>query len=138
MSELKLCYISGNCAYFTTQSLDKQWGDDWNDAPYEHNAGHPYSPHPNSPEDWNEDMTPKWKIIKVYFDGAVDKPEEGHCNSPYSVEKINKHEAPWLQTSRYAEPPYINLFAGASFSEFEDFIKSNEGKVYVSKEDELT
>lgn len=38
------CYVEGNRAWFTTQSLDKQWGDDWNDAPYEHNAGRPYEP----------------------------------------------------------------------------------------------
>ena len=29
-------------AYFTPVSLDEQWGDDWDDAPYEHNAGIPY------------------------------------------------------------------------------------------------
>ena len=29
-------------AYFTPISLDKQWGDDWNDTPFEHNAGIPY------------------------------------------------------------------------------------------------
>ena len=40
----KLCYVEGNIAYFTTQDLDKQWGDDWDDAPYEHNAGLPYLP----------------------------------------------------------------------------------------------
>lgn len=27
--ELRLCYVSRPWAYFTTQSLDKQWGDDW-------------------------------------------------------------------------------------------------------------
>jgi len=30
-----LCYVSGPWAYFTTQALNKQWGDDWDDAPYE-------------------------------------------------------------------------------------------------------
>jgi hypothetical protein len=39
-----LCYVDGVFAYFTTQSLKKQTGDDWNDAPYEHNAGEPYGP----------------------------------------------------------------------------------------------
>lgn len=39
-----LCYVDGNRAYFTTQPLDQQWGDDWDDAPYEHNAGTPYTP----------------------------------------------------------------------------------------------
>lgn len=42
--EPRLCYVEGDWAYFTTQPLDKQWGDDWDDAPYEHNAGEPYYP----------------------------------------------------------------------------------------------
>lgn len=52
-----LCYVDRPWAYFTTQSLSEQWGDDWNDAPYEYNAGPPYSPcwhnepeHRNNPE----------------------------------------------------------------------------------------
>ena len=39
MEEFKLCYIENDNAYFTTNDLMKQWGDDWNDALYEHNAG---------------------------------------------------------------------------------------------------
>jgi len=64
----RLCYVDLPWVYFTTQDLDKQWGDDWDDAPYEHNAEEPYSPGKyyfadgrveNKPEDWNEDGTPK-------------------------------------------------------------------------------
>ena len=44
MDTPRLCYIDNCWAYFTTQPLDKQWGDDWDDAPYEHNAGEPYTP----------------------------------------------------------------------------------------------
>ena len=57
-----LCYVAGNFAYFTTKPLSEQWGDDWDDAPYEHNAGTPYSPcwhnepghrnNPNSKRGW--------------------------------------------------------------------------------------
>ena len=34
-------YIEGEIDHyaFFTPVFDKQWGDDWNDAPYEHNAG---------------------------------------------------------------------------------------------------
>jgi hypothetical protein len=39
-----LCYVDGCWAFFTTKPLSEQWGDDWNDAPYEHNAGRPYGP----------------------------------------------------------------------------------------------
>lgn len=41
---MRLCYVSGPFAYFTSKELSEQWGDDWNDAPYEHNAGEPYAP----------------------------------------------------------------------------------------------
>jgi hypothetical protein len=44
MVEPILCYVSENFAWFTTRSLEEQWGDDWDDAPYEHNAGEPYGP----------------------------------------------------------------------------------------------
>lgn len=42
--EFGLCYVKGCFAYFTSQPVEEQWGDDWNDAPYEHNAGEPYGP----------------------------------------------------------------------------------------------
>lgn len=46
----KLCYVHHNILYFT-DSFEKQWGDDWDDAPYEHNAGEPY--------EWEDDWTPE-------------------------------------------------------------------------------
>lgn len=56
-TEPVLCYISKPWAYFTTQKLEDQWGDDWDDAPYEHNAGEPYGPcwhnHPSARFDPN-------------------------------------------------------------------------------------
>lgn len=48
-----LCYIDGPWAYFTTQNLHKQWGDDWDDRPYECNAGSPYGPC------WHNDPGPR-------------------------------------------------------------------------------
>ena len=53
MKEFRLCYVNGPFAYFTTKEVSEQWGDDWNDAPYEHNAGKPY--------EWSKrDKAPKW------------------------------------------------------------------------------
>jgi hypothetical protein len=40
--EYRLCYIDGQKAWFT-DNFEKQWGDDWNDKPYECNAGEPYN-----------------------------------------------------------------------------------------------
>jgi hypothetical protein len=39
-----LCYVEGSKAYFTTQALADQWGDDWDHVPYEHNAETPNAP----------------------------------------------------------------------------------------------
>ena len=39
-----LCFVDKTWAYFTTKPIESQWGDDWDDAPYEHNAGEPYGP----------------------------------------------------------------------------------------------
>ena len=80
-----LCYIEGSWAYFTTRKLSEQWGDDWDDAPYEHNAGTPndYSDHDK------KDGREPWQIVKVAWDGDFEPPCEGHLNSPWSVEQIN-------------------------------------------------
>jgi hypothetical protein len=130
----KLCYIDGNQAYFTNQELEKQWGDDWDDAPYEHNAGEPYPPpRPDLPDrmemwpnSWNPDGTPKWEVIKIMFDGDFLQPKDYHPNSPYSVEKLNTGIFPWLRTSD--EKAFIR--AGATIKEFTEFVKTHGGEVY--------
>jgi len=115
----QLCYIEDAWAYFTTQELEKQWGDDWNDAPYEHNAGTPYTEE-------------GFKITRVAFDGEFEQPKDGHFNSPYSVEMINKKACAWLRTSSWKEKQDA-ICAGATFEEFEMFIKRNGGQVYLSR-----
>ena len=144
MKNYKLCYIANNFAYFTTQDLDKQWGDDWNDAPYEHNAGAPYEPSiryyadgrkEKFERDWNEDGTPKWEILKVAFDTRwyVETPAEtAGSNSMYSVQMINNKLIPWL-----VKYPDKELFAGASVEEFITFIEECGGTVYLPKSKDL-
>lgn len=41
MEQYRLCYIDGNKAWFT-DNFDRQWGDDWDDRPYQCNAEEPY------------------------------------------------------------------------------------------------
>jgi len=120
---LKLCYVDDCYAYFTTKELSEQWGDDWNDAPYEHNAGSPYSPHKNIKDDWNEDGSPKWRILRVAFNGALDAPCENHLNSPYSVEEINKGNIPWLKSASYYNEK-IEIYAGETLKAFIQKIKN--------------
>lgn len=115
-SVFKLCYIDGDCAFFTTQALDEQWGDDWNDMPYECNA--------SSPHRWDEtDGVPKWEILIIRFYGDFEQPSEGYINSPYSVEMINNKECAWLKSSESGE----ELMAGATPVEFMTFIQNGGG-----------
>jgi hypothetical protein len=128
--DFKLCYIRDSFVYFTTQELDKQRGDDWDAAPYEHNAGEPYSPL------WEiyplPDETPEWEIYKVAYDHIWDFQTPANIaglNSRYSVDMINKKLTPWLTIF-----PDKALFAGASIEEFVEFVESCGGTVYFPKE----
>lgn len=137
----KLCYIQGNFAFFTTQELDKQWGDDWNDAPYEHNAGEPYKPCWHREEgkcdceickrDWDGDK-PKWEILKVAFETNLETPCYNETNSNYSVEDINKGIVAWLESSSYEKNP-TRIFAGESLDEFILKIEKCGGEIFMPK-----
>jgi hypothetical protein len=149
-TEAVLCYVAGPWAYFTTQALEAQRGDDWNDAPYESNAGVPYDPtwHNNPDEvrgrgnlckcascqrDWNSDGTPKWQIIKIAWDGDFEAPDNGVLNSEYSVDQINSGAVPWLQTSKWrsdVEP--FGIPAGTPLDDFVRLIRQGKGDVYFS------
>jgi hypothetical protein len=123
MNEPILCYVDECWAYFTTAPLDEQWGDDWNDAPYEHNAGTPYEREP-------------YKISKVAFDFefyGMERPCDSHLNSPYSVEQINAGAIAWLRTPSYFEKQVI-ISAGTTLSDFKRLIKEAGGKVYIEDE----
>jgi hypothetical protein len=123
MDAFKLCYIKGAKAYFTTTSQEKQWGDDWNDAPYEHNAGEPY--------EWMPGIAahPKpYNLKAVYFDGTpYQTPDYTHLNSPYSVQQINRGDAPWLRDSYGNNPP---IPAGTLYGQFINMIHRAGGQVF--------
>lgn len=139
----KLCYIENNFAYFTTQDLDKQWGDDWDDAPYEHNAEEPYTPairyftadrQEKVETDWNADGSPKWEIMKIafYCPSAATPAETAGMNSSYSVQMINNKLIPWLIV-HWRMYPDKGLFAGASIDEFVEFIEDAGGEIFFPK-----
>jgi hypothetical protein len=133
---LLLCYVQHPWAYFTTAPLAEQVGDDWDDAPYEHNAGEPYDFASYDFETQAQILASGkkgWKIVKVAFDGPFDSPSEGHYNSPYSVIGINKGEVPWLRLSRWGSKPNLNLeiWAGTTLEEFRNLIHEGGGEVYL-------
>ncbi len=73
----------GNVIRFYLGTNGKQWGDDWNDKPYEHNAGRVYDEFVKGHQD-----------IVVEFEKAVFTPDCGHINSPYSKEDMIKRKVP--------------------------------------------
>jgi hypothetical protein len=145
MPEPVLCYVDGRFAYFTTKPLDEQWGDDWDDAPYEHNAGTPYGPcwHRYREKcdcelckrDWNEDGTPKFEITKIAFESDHETPaERADGNSTYSVKDINSGAVAWLSRSRWAANPVVPpIPAGVTVPEFIRLIEASGGTVYLPR-----
>ena len=109
--DLKLCYIEDGIAYFTNNP--EQWGDDWNDAPYQHNAGTPY-------------QEEGFELVKVGFYAGYNysEPWEYFHSKCFSVEQINCKFVPWLTPSNVKMPP---IFAGESIKEFTKKIEDVSG-----------
>jgi hypothetical protein len=123
VSEFKLCFVDRGVAHFTTQHLEDQWGDDWNDAPYEYNAGRPYRPN------WlDEEQGRNWLILCIAFNGDFREPCDGHLNSPYSVQDINNHDAPWVTFNPDSENP-TRIWAGTPLAVFVDMVTKAGGEV---------
>lgn len=120
-----LCYVCGHWAYFTTQPIEKQWGDDWDDVPYEHNAGSPYTP---SDRDIAEGRA--WTITKVAFDGPFETPNSHCLNSPYSVRDINARVVAWLRRNRWDSGPPVAIHAGTTLDAFRKTVRDAGGQVY--------
>jgi len=118
-----LCYIEGCFAYFTSASLDKQWGDDWNDAPFEHNAGPPY--------EWHEAYAQeRYEIMKLAWDGPYELPCANMTNSYLSVKQINKGDIAWLCGLSWNADDVEPIYAGVTVDEFISKIKAAGGEVY--------
>ena len=119
-------YIEGEkeyYAYFTDlDNLQEQWGDDWNDAPYEHNAGWPY----------DSIRKDEHTILKIPF-AVVSENNNGRShwgkfpcdygcgNSPFSVEEINAGAVPWIFVSYYnmaKNKKFLAINAGINPLEF--------------------
>jgi hypothetical protein len=137
---LGLCYIDTPWAWFTSLPVEDQWGDDWDNAPYQHNAGCPY------PE---ESVT----LEKVAFDGplfAPDEPPRREIDSPsghpytteVAVEDMNRGEnrVPWLVETGYGEMhgvAGVEVYAGVTIPEFVKLVENAGGSVYHSADTDV-
>lgn len=106
--EFRLCYVDENIMYFT-DNFKNQVGDDWNDRPYEHNAEPPYEQKDDEPL-----RDGYGHIRKIAFESHwwIRRPCDGHINSPYSVEDINKGAIAWLYSDDAG-----GLMAGSTMAE---------------------
>lgn len=124
--DFKLCYVdSTNTAWFTTQPLtgpNKQWGDDWNDSPYEHNAGQPY---------YEKDH----ELVRLGVEGFQTPANLGfRC----SVEQINAGVVAWLTREcnyllndvQYVYE-HITIHAGTDLPTFISRVKEADGEVLI-------
>lgn len=118
--EFRLCYIYDRKCYFT-DSFDSQWGDDWNDAPYDCNAGEPYSHNGESHKILFFDL-PEWRAPCDFF---YSNSHENYV----SVRDINEKKVPWI-TCENRDGTKDGLYAGATLKEFARFIKKHGGIVY--------
>ena len=103
----QLCYIDdldgvGTIElWFSREPVETIWGDDWNDRPYEHNAGEPYKYTKDNIENDYVKI-----IVNIPITAELLLPCTGTYNSNFSVEDINiRKQIPWLRndsTSIYA------------------------------------
>ena len=126
--ELKLCYIDGAWAYFTTRALADQIGDDWNDTPYECNAGAPYG--------WGEHDAKigraPWEVVKIAYDSPNLLTPAEYPGSPivYSVDQINAGAVPWLAWLFDRSKAGFKIMAGCDIWEFTQKVIQSGGMVY--------
>lgn len=120
---LRLCYADENWAWFTTCPPGKQWGDDWGDVPFEHNAGTPYEWSPTA-------GTPEYQIVKVAWSGPFMLPNSEYSNSPFSVKNINAGHIAWLRPNCVDDNIRL-IGASVSLESFVSLIKAAGGDVYL-------
>ena len=113
--EFRLCYVRDNVLYFT-DNFAYQWGDDWDDAPYQCNAGEPYG--------WSDNgskYSGHIRHIGIYV-GYADI-REAWGNGSYSVEEVNKKVVPWLYSKEAG-----GLMAGATMDEAVEWCRKSKVK----------
>lgn len=129
---MNLVYVEDNFAWFCTEP-EHAWGDDWNDAPHDCNAGHPYLDRGGdwAKVAWDGDL----EIVGVHLGDGVGR--WGYL----SVQDINAGKAPWLVQVQYGMPSDDHLIplgvtipAGVSPAEFERLVGEAGGRVYYPRD----
>lgn len=135
--DFQLCYIDSRdkFAWFTSVPLENQWGDDWDDAPYEHNAGTPYDHHYDPPyvSGKSDNRLVEHPLVTVaWMSDSHDVPCDNYTNSPHSVASINRGNVAWLMVSSWRDNDKARAIpAGTKLRDFVRLLKEAGGDVYI-------
>lgn len=88
--------------YLGKDKLERWWGDDWNDEPYEHNAGRVY-----------EEFISGHKDIVIDFDDIVYEPSDFSMNSEYCKDDFRDRKVPFLIIIDNKNRDYFNNYTDA-------------------------
>ena len=130
-------YIPGEqelYAYFTPLPLDEQTGDDWNDAPYDCNAGAPYDDVIDETKELDNGVGIVTKsheigIIRIPFaikSYNTSLPKDYGYNTPFCVDDINRGAVAWIYDYNYENKKAVVVHAGENPIQFIDKIKQIE------------
>jgi len=89
--------------YLGSDDCNDYWGDDWNDAPYEHNAGQVYKRYIQGYVEFAFPL--KYDVCEACY---------GHFNSPFSKEDMKNRKVPCLTIST---EPEIKIYFGDNIDE---------------------
>lgn len=138
-------------AYFTPRSMNAQTGDDWNDCPYEHNAGIPYDHIITKVVDC--ETCPGLKIAKEIkyieiikvpfstrsFNTSFPKDYSYGGNSSFCVDSINRGAVAWIYD--FVDKKHsVAIYGGCTLKKFskliDKIIENNKKSYYISEDDE--
>lgn len=128
-----LCYVKTNdeynqdiiTCYFTTQKLEDQRGDDWNDCPYQHNAGEPYLARESDQEKWEIKKVVLYNKYETLHDPSWEKSNNGIC-----VDDINLKNGWWLES----QDENLHIYAETTLEEFREIINNLENVDIIDEE----
>lgn len=98
--------------FLGNDDCEDYWGDDWNDAPYEHNAGEVY------PE-----YVKGYRDVAFPYDTLVLEPCDGQVNSRWNKEDMKKRRVPCIVTSPIDPDDYY-------FEDFDTVIGDDKATKY--------
>lgn len=98
----------GNVIRFYLGENGKQWGDDWDDMPYEHNAGTVYKEYVERTAD-----------VAIPFDMYVSEPADGTLNSEWSKQDMidRKVHCLLIESSEWGGKELLKVYFGDDFTE---------------------